>query len=144
MFASDDLASVTRFSVPADDSWTQISSFDGVHTMIISNEERFRLMDKGGAIYSLPSDNFSVEDKEQHPDEWTSKKAIQPTEKIEFDSALDAMLDHKVQVYFTDKDTLTKIQMAEDHGQGILRTLKSENEKLGKNFVPLPIDFESK
>lgn len=138
VFASPDKASVTRFLVPTNDSWTQISSFHKVHTIIISDEARFRALDKGGTVYALSSDTFNLTDEKHHPDEWTSRKAVRPKEKIEYPSALEAMLDQSVQVFFVNAEILKKIRESQDHGLSILRTLQSENQKRGKNHISLP------
>lgn len=142
IFATPDRASAARFLVPVDGSWVQQSSFDNVHSIIISDEQRYRSLDKGGAVYSLPSDGFDLEAAEQHPHEWTSKQTVVPIDKVEYDSALEAMINHSVQIYFVDRDTLRRIQAAPDHGRSILQALQSENEKVGKNFVPIPKDEE--
>ncbi|MFA6252685.1 MAG: hypothetical protein WCV69_00225 [Patescibacteria group bacterium] len=137
IFATSDLGRSSMFLVPVDHSWTQKNTINGVHLMIISDRERFLAADKGGAIYTLPPEGFNVTN-EEHRDEWTNNVKVKPSDKIEFDSALEAMLSHGVQVYFVDPETLEAIRSSSDHGLAILRKQKSENEKLGKNFINLP------
>lgn len=142
IFATPDLGRSSRFLVPVDETWTQVSTINGVHLMIISDRERFLAADKGGAIYTLPPEGFNVTN-EEHKDEWTNNAKVKPSDKIEFDSALEAMLSHGVQVYFVDPEILEAIRSSSDHGLSILREQKSENEKLGKNFIKLPSDDEN-
>ena len=72
--------------------------------------------------------------------EWISRQSIKPTEKVVYESALDAMIDNGVQVYFVDKETFEKIKESEDHGVGIIKTLESENQKRGVNIISLEDD----
>ncbi len=138
VFATPYIESAACFIVKTDDSWTQKSAFNDVQTMIISDKKRFRDIDKGGAIYELPSDNFVNEIRGGASDEWTSRESIKPIDKIVFDSGREAMLKYGVQVYFVDKSTFKKITNADDHGISILRTLQSENQKLNINIKKLP------
>lgn len=139
VFATPDIKRAIRFLVPVNESWTQISSFNNLHIIVISDKERFLALDKGGAIYTLSPENFELENDE-HKDEWTSKTKVKPSSKIQFDSALEAMLNHSVQVYFVSPEILEAIRSSKDHGLSILREQKSENERLEKNFIKLPID----
>ena len=59
VFASPDKAYASMFIVPEiDDSWCQIATHEGVATIVISDEKRFKELDRGGVIYSLPPDEF--------------------------------------------------------------------------------------
>lgn len=138
IFAGANLAEVSRFLVPTDDSWTLIATYNNIPTMIIRDEHRFRELDKGGTIYQLPSDTFAINNPD-HPNEWTSSEPVKPLdEKIEVESALDMMIDNGVQVYFVDDATFERIKEVEDKGYIILNTLESENKRLGKNSVVIP------
>ncbi len=137
VFATPDKAGATRFLVPTNDSWTQISTYDGVRTIIISDRERFEAMDAGGAIYAIPSDTFHC-DASKSATEWTSRVPVRPTGKTEYESAFKAMLDAGVQVYFVDGPTFDAIQNSDDHGYSILKGLQSENEQLGWNHIAFP------
>jgi len=136
VFATPDIAYASMFIVPTDDSWTRKSTFEGVNCIVISNKKHFEELDRGGAIYSLSSETFETDPKKSITGhEWTSKKAVRPSGKTQYESGLVAMIENGVQVYFVDKATFEKIQSAEDHGFSILKTLESENQKQGKNVV---------
>jgi hypothetical protein len=69
--------------------------------MIISDRKRFEAEDKGGAIYFVSKDNFSyIKDKSLGLYEWTSNKPAKPILQINFPSALKAMEQLGVKVYF--------------------------------------------
>ena len=77
---------------------------DGTYFFVIANKEKFLANDHGGTIYVLPDANFTCDPNEWQK-EWTTKESVKPTHKIHFDSALRAMIDNGVKVYFTDKET---------------------------------------
>lgn len=142
VFATSDKRMSTVFMAGTgdrtDDSWTRSGEYDGVPVIVISDKERFKKMDQGGAIYHLPSDTFKMDpNKGLGEIEWTSDAPVQPLEKEEHESALDAMVNHGVQVYFVDKDTFAAITASDDHGLSILQSLESENQKRGVNVEPL-------
>ena len=58
--------------------------------------------------------------------------------KEEYESGLEAMIDHGIQVFFVNKETFEKIQESNDHGNKIIRSLESENMKRGQNAVDIP------
>lgn len=124
VFATPSKAMATIFLVETDDSWTQSGAMDGVPYIIISDKERFTQLDTGGTIYSLPSDTFETDlEKGLRELEYTSNEAVEPTEAEHFFSALSAMLENGVKVYFVDKETFENIQTAEDNGEQIVKNL---------------------
>jgi hypothetical protein len=130
------------FLVPVDDTWVQISTISGAgdnkHYIVISDKNRFTALDKGGAIYCLPNTDFTTDQhKSKNAIEWTSRTKVAPTNKIDYTSGLNAMIENNVQVYFVDSDTFEKIQQSPKHGAKILQNLQSENQKLGKNIVDI-------
>lgn len=131
-----DLASCFLFE--NDDSWVSISRFNGVQVIIISDRERFEREDYGGVIYELPSDTFVHEIRGGAKDEWTSRVSVKSNNKTEYKSALEAMLELGVQVYFVDKSIFGKIKDSKDNGMAILRTLDSENKLKNINIKELP------
>lgn len=136
VFATPDKAYASMFIVPVDDSWTQIATLDNINCIVISDKNRFQQLDKGGAIYSLPTTTFETDPKKSKTGhEWTSTKTLSPREKTVYESGLEAMIENGVQVYFVDESTFKQIQTAVDCGVSILRTLKSENQLRGKNVV---------
>ena len=68
-------------------------------------------------------------------DEWYSKEKVKPLRQIEYASALDAMIENGVQVYFVEPETFKKIREAEDHGFSIIKNLESENQRRKTNIV---------
>lgn len=139
VFASPDKSGVTKFLVPSNDSWTRKSRFGGVHVHIISDRERYEKADKGGAIYHLSPDTFELDEtRGGGKNEWTSKEPVEPSDKEEYESGLQAQLDNGVQVFFVDKDTFNRIDQSSDHGNEIIRGLESENKKRDINHIDIP------
>ena len=138
VFASHDKASVTCFLVPTDDSWSKISQYRSnnhptIYVMCISNERKFRELDKGGAIYYLSPESFFL-DEDKSKTEWTSKVSVKPIKKELYDSGLDAMIGSGIIVYFCNKKNLFELKKEPwdvERAMGILNRLVSENEKRG-------------
>lgn len=103
------------------------------YAIIVGDKEKFMERDKGGHIHILPSDKFKPSSHKGMSNEWVSNEGIKPVEVKEYNSALDAMLENGVQVYFVDEPTYQQIRRAEDHGYSILRSLESENKKRNVN-----------
>jgi hypothetical protein len=135
VFATPDIALASCFIVPSTDSWTQKSIFtlptgEKIHVLIVSDKERFKEADKGGAIYSLPSDNFETDlEKGMKDKEWISRESVKPTDKVEYKTGMQAMIENGVKVFFVDEKIFQKIRESEDHGAEILKTLKPEETK---------------
>lgn len=108
--------------------------------MVIPDKGEYLAKDKGGAIYSLPSDSFKADSQRGlKENEWTSKVAVKPADKEEYDSTLNAMLDQSVQVYFVDRQTYADIRSSDDHGFKIVSGLKSENQERNLNIKSLDV-----
>jgi hypothetical protein len=126
IFATPSKAMATMFLVNTDDSWTQSGAMDGVPYIIISDKERFESLDHGGIIYSLPSDSFETDlEKGLRELEYTSIEAVKPISSERFPSALSAMVDYGVKVYFVDGETYEAIRTSSDHGESIVKNLQS-------------------
>lgn len=124
VFATPSRALASLFLVESDDSWVQSGMMDSTPYIIISDEARFRALDTGGAIYSLPSDTFDCDpNKGLREFEWTSAQPVTPTEKEIIPSALDDMVAQGVRIYFVDKDVFDAIQHAPDNGESIVGQL---------------------
>ena len=138
IFATPDKAGAMKNLLWSDDSWTQLSTHNGTHVVLIAAErDEFIRNDVGGACYEVPGEGFMCDPKfPTGGSEWTSRDAVTPLAKEIYPSALDAMIEHGVQVYFVDPSTLKKYQDAEDKFS-IVSRLMSENEKRG---LPKP-DF---
>lgn len=110
----------------------QYGNHSGIHYHVISDRERYIRADKGGAIYYLDSVSFECdESQDDSSDEWTSTSAVIPIDKEVYASGLQAQLDYGVQIYFVDTDTYRRIIEAGKDLGNILRTLTSENQRLG-------------
>jgi hypothetical protein len=125
IFATPSKAMATVFLVETDDSWTQSGTINNIPYIIISDRDRFESLDQGGTIYSLSSDTFDTDlEKGLGELEYTSVDAVEPLGKETFDSGLDAMIQHGVQVYFVDREIFKEIKISSDHGEKIVAGLK--------------------
>ncbi len=136
VFATPDLALATTFLVgEANDSWTQIGKLGGVPYMVIRDKKRFMKRDKGGSIYKFSSNSFTCHpDKGMGEDEWVSKDSVTPLEKEDVQSALEAMIENGVQIFFVDKKTFNRINHDKDF-INVIRGLESENKRREKNVI---------
>jgi hypothetical protein len=144
VFAAPNIGLAAEFIVPADDTWSSKGLINGVPYIIINGEKRFKDMDKGGAIYKLPSDSFSYNPKlGMGKHEWVSNEAVRPLSKTIYESALDAMLENGVQVFFIENKDLFK-SLSEfkslSYLLDTLNSLQSENQKQQKNVIPFEQD----
>lgn len=111
---------------------------DVSYAWIIADRDEFIRSDRGGYIYVLPSDSFEINrGRGLGNDEYASKEPVKPVKTIEYPSAVDAMIENGVQVYFIDQDTYEKIQTSKDHGCAIFNSLKSENQRRGTSVNSL-------
>jgi len=140
IFATSEFAFATQFLVPHDDSWANGGVIGGVLFFVIGDRKRFIEKDKGGSIYSIPSNNFSKYNKR----EWISSKSVKTGSEVCFSSGLDAMVTNGVQVYFVDKETYESVQKSQDHGTLIMNKLVSEDEKRGLKVRKLDVYKRSK
>lgn len=138
VFATSDKRMASVFIAGVDDSWGNSGMTDGVPYMVISDRQRFEEIDTGGAIYHLPSDTFTTDPHKGLGEiEWTSGGSVEPIDREEHESALDAMLNYGVQVFFVDVETYRTFRTASDHGLSILKTTISENQR--RNINPVQI-----
>ncbi len=132
IFATPDKGYASCFLVDTNDSWTQIGrwgSENATWNMIISDEERFKKLDVGGAIYELPVDPFHCDiNKGTGKSEWVSKISVKPIKKETYESGLKAMLKNGVNVFFVSKKTFHGMKVSKDHGYTILKNLQSYSE----------------
>jgi len=102
----------------------QSGAVDGELYIIISDEEHFRGLDRGGIVYSLPGDTFDNDPKKGLRElEWTSDKSVVPLDKEIVPSALNDMLEYDVRVYFVSKEIYQDTLKAPDHGKSIVKAL---------------------
>lgn len=89
-------------------------------------------------MYAFPSDTFEYDPHKGMGDkEWTSRKSVKPLSEVRYASALDAMIENGVQVYFVDKKTFEDVGSSDNHGYTILTGLTSENERNNRNVRSL-------
>ncbi len=141
VFATPDIAFASMFLSPrSDDSWSDKGKYNDVYYIVCGDEKRFKKEDKGGFIYVFPGGSFKCDEEiGMGMSEWISVDSVTPIEKKYFPSGLVAMMENGVQVYFVTRKMLQEIKESEDHGMGILKNIKSENQKSGIN----PIDMFS-
>lgn len=124
VFATPDKTIAAAFLFPWDDSWVQMGTIEDEPYMVISDEEKFRSLDTGGYIYSLPSDTFDTDmEKGLRSLEYTSGEAVEPIDKEFHSSALEAMIHAGMKVYFVDKQIFDQMQASEDDGKEIISHL---------------------
>jgi len=134
VFATPYRTFASCFIVNTDDSWVKISRFSdnpnkfcAQTIIIISDKRRFLANDKGGAIYTLPSDTFSTKSKKGAGfSEWTSAERVIPIKSVSYKSGLEAMIENRVQVYFVDSYIFKQIEESKNNGRSIIQTLKPE------------------
>lgn len=135
VFASLEKAAASIFMHPSHDEIKSTGRMNGVWYCLIGNPKRYLEQDQGGAIYTLPSNNFTFNpNKGLGYQEWTSKTPVKPLSKKEYASCLDAMLQLGVQVYMQDTEKLQAFRnMKADFKLSYLCTVRSENHRLGIN-----------
>ena len=100
VFATPDKDFASMYLVPSDDSWTNKGQYNGKYICVVSDLERYKKVDTGGAIYLLSSDNFEYAAELGMGDrEWVSRKAVIPLGKEVYQSGLQAMIELGVEVY---------------------------------------------
>lgn len=134
IFATPDIAYASMFLGCHDDSWTRCGLFNNTHYFVTKDRKRFTNADNGGSIYDLPIDTFSCNlTMGGREKEWTSKVNVKPIGQTKYRSWFNTMINFWVQVYLIDNKTFRKLVNSKDHGLKLLRTIKSENQKLGVN-----------
>src|SRR5215471_9784345 len=105
VFATPDKRVAAMFMVPIESSKVEISKFGDEAIIVINGTvEEFKAQDKGGAIYTLPSDTLTTDPhKGMKETEWVSAVPVKPIAKEIYPSALQAMLDFGVRVIFVDE-----------------------------------------
>ncbi len=129
VYATPDKALSSIFLCNVEKPWSAGVYGNGVLVAKIPyTREEFIARDTGGAMYTLPSDTFELNEDELGGAEWASSESVTPTEKEEYSSALEAMIENEVQVYFVDDETMLRMKETEDGGIEILKTMQSENQ----------------
>lgn len=134
IFSTPDKALAAAFLVEGHgDHWMKIAFYGDIPVVVIkSDKEEFIKKDKGGTMYAVPSETFDFDpNKGMGEKEWISRVPVKPLSEKHFESALEAMIENGVQVYFVDENTFWAVNNSSDHGYGILIELTSENEMRG-------------
>ncbi len=126
VFATPDKAVAAMFLAPKDGGSVEISKFNDQSVIIINNKiENFKKKDRGGAIYTLPSETFTTDSTTGMKEtEWVSKVPVKILSKEMYKTSLEAMKQLGVRVYFVNDKTFKSIQSSDDHGWEILSKLK--------------------
>jgi hypothetical protein len=132
VFATPDKRVAAMFMTPIESSKVEISKFGDEAVMIISGtREDFIAHDKGGAIYTLPSDTFTTDPhRGMKETEWVSAVPVKPIAKEIYPSSLQAMLDLGVRVIFVDEASFKTIRESEDGGWKLIQALNAYGENL--------------
>ena len=140
IFSTPNKALASAFLVEGHgDHWMQIGFYGDIPVVVINaDREEFIKNDKGGVMYAFPSTTFDYNPNKGMGDkEWTSRESVKPLSEVQYPSALNAMMENGVQVYFVDKKNFNEINNSDNHGYNILIGLTSENEKNNTNVRPL-------
>ncbi len=134
VYATSNLAIASIFLSEVKKTWSAGRFGDVPYALITVPREEFITHDKGGYVYVFSSKSFESDPKRGLGEyEWASKEKVKPIEKIEYPSALEAMLENGVQVYFVDDEMFKRIKSSQDHGLFVLQSLESENQKRSIN-----------
>lgn len=134
IFATPSEVVATMMLAPGDDRTATSGTYDSGRTWVFAflDTPEFRQADKGGYIYTLPSETFDV-DPEQGIGlfEWTSRLRVRPVgEPKYYSSSLQAMVDHGVKVYPLDLPTFEQLQKEDPkHHSAILEKLTPLQEQ---------------
>jgi hypothetical protein len=142
IFSTPDKGLASAFLVEGHgDHWMQIGFYGDVPVVVINaDRNEFIKNDKGGVMYTVPSDTFDYDPNKGMGDkEWTSHEPVRPISETRYISALDAMIGNGIQVYFVDKKTFDDINNSDNYGYDILVNMKSENEERDENIKSLKI-----
>lgn len=140
IFSTPDKALASTFLVEGHgDHWMQIGFYENIPVVVINaDKEAFIQRDKGGTMYAVSSATFNYDPhKGMGEKEWTSHEPVKPLSETRYPSALDAMIENGVQVYFVDKKTFDAINNSNNQGYDILVGQASENEKRGEHIKSL-------
>lgn len=100
-FTSPNKAAALAYLAQGDYPWNSGIYLDDniIRSVLPITREEFIEKDKGGALYSFDSQNFSSS-KGRSGYEWVSKESVEPDSKEEFNSALLAMESAGIKMYF--------------------------------------------
>ncbi len=122
VFATPHQELAAMFLVPRDIE-TEICIYGNRYVVIInSDEESYVKQDKGGAIYSLPTDSFETDSVHGMGEiEWYSKIPVKPMSKVIYRTLIQAMDKFNVERFFVDHDTIEKIRASPSDALRLVR-----------------------
>jgi len=109
VFATDRKDVASLFMFPFKEHIASIGFEDGTAFICVwGTSEGFSPKDKGGYLYTLPSNTFEKVGKEY---EWQSFESVKPLEVKKYDSVIDGMFSCGAKIYFIDnEETMNKIR----------------------------------
>lgn len=107
------------------------------YAVIKGTKDEFVKKDKGGSVYSFGSDDFEADQHNPGLGIYVSSRSVRPTEKIDYPSGLQAMLENGIKLYFVDENTYQQLEEAnqdgrEDEYSAMLKKLTPE--KIGGQY----------
>jgi hypothetical protein len=93
---------------------------DNPNIVICADKNDYLKNDRGGAIYKLPGETFIETPQHGLSDyEKVSTHSVKPIEKTIYRTSIEAMLDAKIKIYFTDSVTFNSLIGAKDQAKRI-------------------------
>ncbi|MFZ1250452.1 MAG: hypothetical protein WAR37_03360 [Candidatus Microsaccharimonas sp.] len=122
VFATPDKQVAAMFLVPRSIP-AVIGKYGNSHAVFVrSDRHTFELHDKPGAIYTLPSETFRTGSEiGMGESEWISREAVRPVKKTIYNSALEALKDNNIKIYFLDEDMFNKVKLNPSKGLEIVK-----------------------
>lgn len=138
VYASPDIETACMFMANPETSWSTGTINNIRYAIIPLSREEFLAKDKGGFIYKLASDTFSSDlQRGMGETEWASAEPVKPIEVLKFESSLDEMIKHNVQVYFVTPELYDQMKVSSESKWKLLKGQQSENELRGENALDL-------
>lgn len=111
VFATPSEALAAMFLAPADIP-IEISIYGDEYVLFIESDRKtFQKKDRGGAIYTLPTDSFETDNVHGMKEiEWYSKVPVRPIAKKIYNTSVEAMDKYNIKRYFVSHQTMDKIR----------------------------------
>lgn len=106
VFATLDKTLATMYLVPKGIATLMTPDDEEPNIVICAKETDFLTKDQGGAIYTLPAENF-IESPQKGLEsyEMVSESPVKPINKEVFARSIDALFAAGIKIYFVDEDT---------------------------------------
>ncbi|MBP6942531.1 MAG: hypothetical protein KBB55_00625 [Candidatus Buchananbacteria bacterium] len=131
VYASPDKATAIMFMANVSVPWsTGLTGNNVLYAIIPMDRDIFIANDHGGYVYMLDAKTFSSDPQRGMGEyEWASSVPVKPLEKIRFESVLEAMIEHGVQVYFVEQEKYQTMLESKQPKYTFLKDLESENAR---------------